>query len=80
MFRIWPCAALSSIYIPLHEVEALHPLFESVPKGLQLLSETHLRVISKTRVDSLEMNLLTAVNPSATLAGLYTFTHPKYDA
>lgn len=23
MLRIWPCAALSSIYIPVHEVEAL---------------------------------------------------------
>lgn len=83
MFRIWPYGALSSIYIPLHEVEALKlSLAQAVelPKGLQLLSQTHLRVISKIRVDSLKMNLITAVNSSATLTSLYTFTHPKYDA
>lgn len=49
-----PCVALSSISIPPNEVKTLnHSLSRAVAlKGLQLLSETHLGLISKTRVDS----------------------------
>lgn len=49
-----PCVALSSVSIPPNKVKTLNrSLSRAVAlKGLQLLSETHLGLISKTRVDS----------------------------